>query len=228
MTTREYTKIQLMAWVRLSLPTKRTVASLVPSNNRHGKIFIDAVVGPSSNIAFTRHISGAVCRLSTVEQHGSPRTNESLQFDGGLLSVSRPPSPTRQRPPFPGTQPTSHKEPIRIYAIPSEEETLVLVRRYFSDTGLLFPYVHEESFMETYQHLRKANFTKISKTWLGLLNMVLAFATSTTISADLSAENRVKLSDVYYQRALGLCDRQIFRGTSLELGKSLFSMISQF
>jgi len=58
--------------------------------------------------------------------------------------------------------------------------------------------------------------------------MVLAFATSTTVSDDLSAEKRAEISDVYYQRALGLCDKQIFRGTSVELGEYLPHIISSY
>lgn len=195
---------------------------------KHSKqdLNINIVAGPSSNIAFTRHISRAVARLSRVEQqNATPRTNESLQLDGGLMSVSRPPSSSNPERSAPGTQRTSCKQPVSIYAIPPEEETLDLVRRYFSNTGLLFPYLHEESFLETYQNLRRTNFTKIRKTWLSLLNMVLAFATSTTVSNDLSAEKRAEISDVYYERALGLCDKQIFRGTTVELGDYLSHIV---
>jgi hypothetical protein len=187
------------------------------------------VIGPSSNIAFTRHISRAVGRLSRVDhQYATPRTNESLQLDGGLMSVSRPPSPSRPEGSARGTQRTPRKQQVSIYALPPEEETLDLIQRYFSNTGLFFPYLHEESFMETYQNLRRTNFTKTRKTWLGLLNMVLAFATSTTVSDDLSAEKRAEISDVYYQRALGLCDKQIFRGTSVELGEYLPHIILSY
>ena len=66
--------------------------------------------------------------------------------------------------------------------------------------------------------MKQNNFTKIRKTWLGLLNMVLALTTSTTLSDTLSAEKRADTSDVYYQRAVGLCGEQILRGTSLEVG----------
>jgi hypothetical protein len=142
------------------------------------------------------------------------------------MSVSRPPSPSRPSASIYGTQGPPRKHQVNIYALPPEEETLDLVRRYFSDTGLLFPYLHEESFLEIYQTMKRTNFTKIRKTWLGLLNMVLAFATSTTVSCDLSAEKRVEISDVYYQRALGLCDKQIWRGTSVELGENMSSYAS--
>lgn len=50
--------------------------------------------------------------------------------------------------------------------------------------------------------------------------MIMAMATSTTIESRLSAEKRAKDSDIYYQRATGLCEKQIMRGTSLEIGRS--------
>ena len=93
-----------------------------------------------------------------------------------------------------------------------------LITRCFSNTGLLFPYLHEQTFLETYAQMRKDNFTRVQRTWLGLLNMVLGFASSTTEEIDLPAKKRATDSDVYYQRALLLCEKQLMRGTSLELG----------
>lgn len=93
-----------------------------------------------------------------------------------------------------------------------------LIKQYFSDTGLLFPYLHEETFLDTYAEMKRTNFTKVRRTSLGLLNMVMALATSTTVGNDMSAEQRAEVSNVYYQRAVSLCDKQILRGTSLEIG----------
>jgi hypothetical protein len=91
--------------------------------------------------------------------------------------------------------------------------------QYFSNTGFLFPYIHAGTFMETYEELKRNNFTKVRRTWLGLLNIVMALSTSTAVHEDMSAEKRARESDVYYQRALGLCDKLIMRGTSLEIGR---------
>lgn len=175
--------------------------------------------GPSSNIAFTRHLSRAIGRLSYSDQaHSTPGAHTSLHLDGGLMSVSRPPSPSRIQ--VDGKRGRPRTQPLNLFALPPEPETVELVQRYFADTGLLFPYIHEETFLDTYEAMKRSNFTKVRRTWLGLLNMVLAFATSTTVSNTINAQQRAEMSDVYYQRALGLCDKHIWRGTSIELGKS--------
>jgi hypothetical protein len=48
--------------------------------------------------------------------------------------------------------------------------------------------------------------------------MVLALATSTTVNDGLKAEARIAESNIFYQRAMGLCLNQIMRGASLEIG----------
>lgn len=137
------------------------------------------------------------------------------------MTVSRPASPSRYTTSYGNTRDKSNSQPsLDLFALPPELETLDLVRKYFSDTGMLFPYLHEESFLEMYETMKRTNFTKVRKTWLGLLNMVLAFATSTNLSSRMTAEQRAIISDVYYQRAMGLCEQQIWRGTSVELGES--------
>ncbi len=108
---------------------------------------------------------------------------------------------------------------INIFALPSEAKARQLLAQYFSNTGLLFPYLHKETFMKTYEEMQKKNITRVRRTWLGLLNIVMALATSTAIESGLDAEERSRESDVYYQRAVVLCKEQIMRGTSLEVGR---------
>jgi hypothetical protein len=111
-----------------------------------------------------------------------------------------------------------HRDKVNIYALPQESQTRELLNHYFSTTGLLFPYLHEQTFWETYEDMRRNEFTKVRRTWLGLLNIVLALATSTRVKCDTNAERRIQESDVYYQRALGLCEKQMLRASSLEAG----------
>jgi len=177
----------------------------------------DFVSGPSSNVAFTRHISSAVARVSHISQPDG--TQESLQLESGVVSLSRPSSPSGRAA---ARRDGFRNDGVNIYSLPPEAETLDLIRQYFSDTGLLFPYLHEETFLDTYAEMKRNNFTKIRRTWLGLLNMVLALVMSTTICSEFSAQKRAAMSDVYYQRAVGLCDKQIMRGTSLEVGERCF------
>jgi hypothetical protein len=95
----------------------------------------------------------------------------------------------------------------------------MLIKEYFQKTGQLLPFVHEESFCATYFDLKRSNFTMARRTWLGLLNIIMAMATTLFVEAGMSAEERIEESDVYYQRANSLCDKESRRNTSLELGE---------
>lgn len=141
--------------------------------------------------------------------------------EGGFVSVSRPPSPLRQ-----ATQ--GNQAQVNIYALPIQAETLVLIQRYFSNTGLLFPYIYPPMFLDTYHQMAQENFTKVRKTWLGLLNMILAMSTITAGPNGSKAENRIAESDIFYQRGLGLCGGELLRGTTLEVGMYLFRIASRF
>jgi len=93
-----------------------------------------------------------------------------------------------------------------------------LLHRYFSYPGYFFPYVHEDTFLETYQQIKSAKYPSVRRSWLGLFNIILAMAVSTTIDDNIDAAERFQNSDVYYQRAYGLCGKMMLRGTSLEIG----------
>jgi hypothetical protein len=48
------------------------------------------------------------------------------------------------------------------------------------------------------------------------------------VDGGLDAERRSEESNIFYQRALGLCQKQIMRGTSLEVGEQLPSLFPVF
>jgi hypothetical protein len=99
-----------------------------------------------------------------------------------------------------------------------------MIQRYFSNTGLLFPYIYPPVFLEAYHQMSRENFTKVRRTWLGLLNMVLAMSSMTAVTGGAKADVRIAESDVFYERGLGLCGSEILRGTTLEVGmKGCFS-----
>ena len=107
----------------------------------------------------------------------------------------------------------------KIYSLPPDDVTRELLGLYFSNTGLLFPFIHETSFLQEYDALRRNAVPHVRRTWLGLLNMVLAMASSTSVDPKKSPIVRRKESDAFYQRAYELCKRQMLRGANLETGK---------
>ena len=182
-----------------------------------------AFFGPSSNIAFLRHVSQAVARLTndTEPWRPSPAERNSVGFTGGFINASRAASPA------PAPHDHNH-EKVNIYALPSDSVSRQLLAWYFSNTGLLFPYIHEQSFMATFEQASKDRFRGIRKTWLALLNIVFAHAvvhardTSTTPgSVDSTSLRADAESDVYFRRASGLNNEKTSNGagTSVEVGR---------
>lgn len=104
--------------------------------------------------------------------------------------------------------------------LPPDVEVDALVMHFFSDTGALFPFVHGPSFMETYELVKGNNFRKSRRSWLGLLNAILAMATVTSASWNVTATDRAAKAEVFYKRAKALCLDQMLHNASLETGKS--------
>ncbi|KAL3421398.1 fungal specific transcription factor domain-containing protein [Phlyctema vagabunda] len=173
--------------------------------------------GPSSNIAFTRQLFRAITRVSSNTHiwnlSGSGHT-PGLFIESGIMSTSGPSSPL-SHPGRHGLN-TNARDISNMYTLPPEVECRRLVSQYFSETGMLFPYIHRETFMASYDEMKQNNFKRVRRTWLALLNIVMALATSTAIGTGVSCEKRIQDSEAYYQRAIGLFGMQMMRGTSIE------------
>ncbi|PVH98235.1 hypothetical protein DM02DRAFT_531617 [Periconia macrospinosa] len=177
--------------------------------------------GPSSNIAFTRLIvrtTTAILKATLTTASSSSPADNALQSH--MLRVSRQPSLAPNRSSLSdgisvGTEP---------FFLPGESEILSLIDIYFRTTGVLFPYIDRETFLYTYHQLNSTNLRAVRRSWLGLLNMVLAMATSASHGSTLSASQRAAKSDIFFRRAWELCDKQSRHGTSLELVQMLLLM----
>lgn len=170
--------------------------------------------GPSSNVAFLRYIARGIASKSNSSQPWSPSFPGLNQAsDHGFASISRSgfPSPTDKRE-------TTH---IDLFALPSPEDTTRLINAFFVDTATLFPYIHRESFLSAYSAVGDNNWTQVRRTWLALLNMVLALATSAVVDSRVAAPNRMAESKVFYRRAVDLCRERMMRGATLEIGTDI-------
>jgi hypothetical protein len=197
-----------------------------------------AFFGPSSNIALLRDISHAVARIGGhtrapwVPSLVAERS-EMLEVAPPQIPVASPPSSLRYSfsDPYNSRANVSNDQKINIYSLPPEPLARELIRRYFSNTGQLFPYIHEQTFIEQYNQMKLDNFRSVRRMWLGLLNMVFAMATSVSLSPDgqvSGAAKRAAESDIYYRRASGLCSEQIAlgKGMSLDAGE-LISLLTE-
>ena len=153
------------------------------------------------------------------------KTDDVTLMDNEIFSASRPSSPLRMTYRHPNS---AQRRDDNYYALPSEHETRILIEHYFSNTGVLFPYIHKPSFLHEYDRFKASNFSKARRTWLGLLNMVLAMSSNTIVDPKKAAMDRISESDLFYRRAMALCDRQILRGTNLETGLSTLFVVSAF
>jgi hypothetical protein len=171
--------------------------------------------GPSSNVAFLRYIARGVASKSNSSQPWSPSfSGPNRASDHGFASISRSgfPSPTDKRE-------ATH---INLFVLPAPEDTMKLINVFFINTATLFPYLHRESFLSAYTAVGDNNWTKVRRTWLGLLNMVLALATSAVVDSRVPAPNRMAASNVFYRRAVDLCRERMMRGATLEIGAIIF------
>jgi len=168
--------------------------------------------GPSSSIELIRHIFRTTSRKGRMARSAFPRLASSNEVDGNAalaINITDAASPA-----------DAIASSLQPSLLPPDDEIQTLLRAYFSNTGLLFPFLHEPTFLETYQRMRRDRFrVNVSRTWLGLLNMMLAMAVCTASPPRSGiADNRTERSRIFYYRARGLCKKHMVRVTTLETG----------
>lgn len=193
---------------------------IVPLTSREDCAFF----GPSSNIAFLRLVSRALAKYAGP---GSASvTSRSNLGDSGRSNAGE-----RQEIATNSTSTLSHSPAASMhrtqgFKIPSDQRTKQLLSEYFSNCGLVHPYVHEGRFMETYEEFRRGNFRTVRRSWLALLYML--FALSSLSSPYLSASVAIVSaeSEEWYNLASDLCLKQVFSesGINLEVAQVLMWM----
>ncbi|KAI7777484.1 c6 transcription [Diaporthe eres] len=109
-------------------------------------------------------------------------------------------------------------------SLPPDDEMDALVDRFFRDTGALFPFVHPYTFMETYRHTKSIGFRRSRRSWLGLLNSILAMSIFTSGSWSSTATGRGAKAEIFFTRAKALCLDQMLSGSSLETVQAMLLM----
>ncbi len=157
--------------------------------------------------------------MRTHEAHDTQCTGIK-NLGKGVLVVSRPGSPTSKSNAKKNDDTGTLGDPksTNPHFLPIELKTRYLIDRYFADTGLLFPYLHRETFLQVYAELLQ-NVRLVRRTWLALLNMVLAMAVFTSMEDGTDASERQKESHLFYARAMKLCGQSISAHASLETGE---------
>ncbi len=166
--------------------------------------------GASSNIAFARHLSRALKKAGESDPNTSFINNG---WTGPSFNFPEPlPAPVPERSRAKSTPPTQP------FLLPPKPQAHKLLNDYFCNSGLFLPYLHEPTLRDMYTQIKQAKPSKVRRTSLGLLNMVFALAVVTS-STPSTQDQRVRDSQVFYERALALCSEQMLQNPILETGK---------
>ncbi|KAF1930571.1 uncharacterized protein M421DRAFT_58581 [Didymella exigua CBS 183.55] len=189
------------------------IGSVAFTEEEHSAFF-----GPTSNIAFTRQIIRTTNQvLHNAAFAGTPISLGASGVKNHVIHVSRPLSPGPDLLSFAG-EASIKAEP---FLLPPTGEMTSLIGLYFTTTGLLYPFIDRRKFLESYRQMIDLGISSVRRSWLGLLNMIFAIATSASWGHDptVTADARTSRSDSFYRCAVTLSDRQIRYVTSLEVGK---------
>ncbi|RQM08689.1 hypothetical protein DH86_00000408 [Scytalidium sp. 3C] len=136
-----------------------------------------------------REISDATSTaLRNVEQRQNSRTVS------GLPLVSRSTSPVPE-------DIIASPNNVGVFLLPSEAQFMDLSKLFFSNPGMLFPYIHEETILRSYATAKGSNFSGVSRSWLALINMMFALATYTRMGPNMPTKKNVIESKIYFERA---------------------------
>lgn len=177
--------------------------------------------GPSSNVAFLRQISSATTRVLQMLGVAPPSDVERTQ-QGSVVTFTRPSSPPNTTSTlFVGSDASKD-----ILALPAERRILQLLHLFFSDTGMLFPYVHHEEIVSTYFTMKRARFVGVRRSWLCLLNIIFAFSTS-SLRPNQTPDDDPTEAAVFFDRACRLTKGFDRRRPTLEMIQC-FLLMSQY
>ena len=168
--------------------------------------------GPTSNSAFFYHISNA------VKEAGFPsQSTASTASSTAATYLSRPHSP--RAAPQEKNHRTARADPVDCFALPPDAKIIHLVDLFFSGMGLLFPYIYKKSVLDGLEEMKMAHFCGVRRSWLCLLNTIMAFATCVTTASNDRKENCAAEADVFLQRALALLPNLALKPANLEACK---------
>lgn len=172
-----------------------------------------AYFGPSSNSAFFSHIDANLRR--TRSAHVLPQEgNVNLNFNNNFVS----------RPPSPGPTQRSRKtasmnlDQVNSCLLPPRATMFRYIDDFFSGFGMMFPYLHREAIQA---ELEVSSLSQVRRSWLCLINVMMAFATS----APMSTEQQKSDAEIYLQRALNLLPDIVMQPTNLETVQGLLLLV---
>ena len=169
--------------------------------------------GASSNISFLLDVARAT--PATVRAAGSLHLPEHA---GGTQPHAFVLSPSARAPP--SSSHAATRELVHHLVIPTEDRAVHLMRLYFSDTGLMFPFISENKVMSSYYHFKERHFSGIPRSFLCLLNMMFAFATYISAKPEQAVSKSAAESEIFFNRAFHLSSNGFSQANDLQSGKT--------
>lgn len=172
-----------------------------------------AYFGESSNIHFIR----LLIRIIGQVRRAPPTAQAKRDLEGNMSKTTIAQLPQSLQIPQP-LQESSLKQ------LPPVSEMNAMLDIYFDSTGVLFPFICEDTMRKVYGRCVQTGFTKVRRAWLAVLNMVFALACNFD-RGTASATERLANADVYYRRAQALCGDLSTRSMSLEIVQYLLLVV---
>ena len=111
-------------------------------------------------------------------------------------------------------------ESLNAFTLPPLATITQHVDIFFSEIGLLFPYIAKNSITDELINLRSSGkHTSIRRSWLCLLNAIMAFATVLTADHERKRD-KIAEADVFFQRALRLLPNVALQPANIEICKT--------
>ncbi|KAK6819309.1 hypothetical protein RU639_008038 [Aspergillus parasiticus] len=170
-----------------------------------------AFFGESSNINFTQLLLRGIAAAHQPSPAVASAGDKDYALRENIIA-----SVSQGQPYHPVAAPSNHLDSSPT-TLPSVEEMDSLLDIYFDTAGAVFPFIHEDTMRKTYTECRLNGFTRARRTWLGILNMMFAMASSFDRDHVASAKKRFERSNIFYKRALELCSDLSRRVISLEM-----------
>lgn len=166
--------------------------------------------GETSNVVFIRFLLRAVSGASSSKENAPavPNKDDGTTIYNPVFISSQSSASNLEAPKSTQISPSE---------LPVAAEMDALLNTYFTVYGSLFPFLHEPTFRDMYNDCKVNGFTKVRRTWLGLLNMMFAMASNVDLSSQVPAKERFRKSQMFFLRAVSLCGELSMRTVSLDI-----------
>jgi hypothetical protein len=139
--------------------------------------------------------------------------------DGGHALSSPPPTPSS----VPAGHADTAKAPdVNPSVLPKQSQVMAILETYIEEVHPFFSFLHLPTWMDTYEEAVQRQFKGVRRTWLSVLNIVLALR-SIALSCEekrVTAHEKRRNAEIFFERARELSRETLFKVSTTEAGTS--------